>query len=156
MKYLFYDFSCYRFNMCFFQALYSFCDSIDLKFLPWRTWVGIWTFIISLVVAFFQVFVLFLWGVILFNYSMSSRERVRIRYGNLFQNYIIIFLKIVIRLRLCKPESFNTNISDQLLTTKINLLIHNTRIQIQRVILYTNTGFNRSVWRFLAYKIKSY
>jgi len=40
--------------LLFDEALYSFCDSIDLKFLPWRTWVGIWTFIISLVVAFFQ------------------------------------------------------------------------------------------------------
>ena len=42
---------------------------------------------------------------------------------------------------LCTPDSFNTNISHQLLTTQLPLLIHNTRTQIQTVILYSKTGF---------------
>merc|ERR1711962_593677 len=37
------------------QALYSFCQSsLPDKFLPWRFWIGMWTFVISLVVAGFQ------------------------------------------------------------------------------------------------------
>merc|ERR1719427_2618552 len=37
------------------EALYNFCkDTLPKQFLYWRVWVGIWTFIISLVVAGFQ------------------------------------------------------------------------------------------------------
>ena len=37
------------------QALFSFCKNIDgLQFLPWRLWIGVWTLVISLVVAGFQ------------------------------------------------------------------------------------------------------
>merc|ERR1712117_754452 len=37
------------------QALFSFCKDIDgLQFLPWRFWIGVWTFAISLIVAGFQ------------------------------------------------------------------------------------------------------
>eukprot|EP00092_Neocalanus_flemingeri_P029142 GFUD01031630.1.p1 GENE.GFUD01031630.1~~GFUD01031630.1.p1 ORF type:complete len:1420 (+),score=451.00 GFUD01031630.1:163-4422(+) len=37
------------------EALYQFCqDTLPKQFLYWRVWVGIWTFIISLVIAGFQ------------------------------------------------------------------------------------------------------
>jgi len=37
------------------QALFDFSKgTLPGQFLPWRLWIGIWTFIISLVVAFFQ------------------------------------------------------------------------------------------------------
>jgi len=37
------------------EALYNFCkDNLPNQFLYWRVWVGIWTFVISLVVAGFQ------------------------------------------------------------------------------------------------------
>jgi len=37
------------------QALFGFCTDVDgLQFLPWRFWIGVWTFVISLVVAGFQ------------------------------------------------------------------------------------------------------
>ena len=37
------------------QALFGFCKSFEgLEFLPWRLWIGVWTFVISLVVAGFQ------------------------------------------------------------------------------------------------------
>jgi len=46
------------------QALFSFCDStlrtqapeVELpgQFLPWRLWIGVWTFVIALLVAAFQ------------------------------------------------------------------------------------------------------
>jgi len=37
------------------EALYNFCkETLPKQFLYWRVWVGIWTFIISLVVAGFQ------------------------------------------------------------------------------------------------------
>ena len=37
------------------QALFSFCEgTLPEQFLPWRFWIGLWTFIISLLVAGFQ------------------------------------------------------------------------------------------------------
>ena len=37
------------------QALFDFSKgTLPGQFLPWRLWIGIWTFVISLVVAFFQ------------------------------------------------------------------------------------------------------
>ena len=37
------------------QALFDFAkSSLPGQFLPWRLWIGIWTFVISLLVAFFQ------------------------------------------------------------------------------------------------------
>eukprot|EP00088_Acartia_fossae_P070689 TRINITY_DN953_c0_g1_i1.p1 TRINITY_DN953_c0_g1~~TRINITY_DN953_c0_g1_i1.p1 ORF type:complete len:1234 (+),score=432.98 TRINITY_DN953_c0_g1_i1:296-3997(+) len=40
--------------LLFDESLYNFCESLEINFLHWRTWIGIWTFIISLIVAFFQ------------------------------------------------------------------------------------------------------
>ena len=36
------------------EALFSFCDSNGVLFLPWRVWIGVWTLVIALVVAGFQ------------------------------------------------------------------------------------------------------
>ena len=37
------------------QALFDFSKgTLPNQFLPWRLWIGVWTFVISLVVAFFQ------------------------------------------------------------------------------------------------------
>ena len=37
------------------QALFSFCEgTLPGQFLPWRFWIGLWTFVISLLVAGFQ------------------------------------------------------------------------------------------------------
>jgi len=36
------------------EALFGFSASMEIEYLSWRTWVGIWTFIISLLVAGFQ------------------------------------------------------------------------------------------------------
>ena len=37
------------------QALFGFCTNLEgLEFLPWRLWVGVWTLVISLLVAAFQ------------------------------------------------------------------------------------------------------
>ena len=47
------------------------------------------------------------------------------------------------------PESFNTNISHQLFTSRLPLWFHNTRKQIQKVILYLKPGFKRLFERFL-------
>ena len=35
--------------------MYKFSQSNEIEFLAWRTWIGIWTLVIALVVAFFQV-----------------------------------------------------------------------------------------------------
>jgi len=40
--------------LLFDEALYQFCATSEISFLNWRTWVGIWTLILSIVVAFFQ------------------------------------------------------------------------------------------------------
>lgn len=40
--------------LLFDEALFGFCKNLELDFLTWRTWVGIWTFVIALIVAFFQ------------------------------------------------------------------------------------------------------
>ena len=58
--------------------------------------------------------------------------------------------------KICLPESFNTNISHQLLdyTISIGNSQHN-RTQIQNVILYSKPDFKRSFQRFMKYKNKS-
>jgi len=40
--------------LLFDEALYQFCESSEIPFLNWRTWIGVWTLIIAIVVAFFQ------------------------------------------------------------------------------------------------------
>ena len=36
------------------EALFGFAKSLDVEFLPWRIWVGVWIVIIALTVSFFQ------------------------------------------------------------------------------------------------------
>jgi hypothetical protein len=36
------------------EALYGFTKSSEIPFLPWRVWIGIWTFVLALIVAALQ------------------------------------------------------------------------------------------------------
>ena len=36
------------------EALFAFCDSNGVLVLPFRVWIGVWTFVIALLVALFQ------------------------------------------------------------------------------------------------------
>jgi hypothetical protein len=47
-------------DLLFFQALFTFSESNGIEFLSWRTWIGMWTFVIAMVVAGFQVSVVVL------------------------------------------------------------------------------------------------
>jgi hypothetical protein len=42
-------------DLLFCQALFTFSESNGIEFLSWRTWIGMWTFVIAMVVAGFQV-----------------------------------------------------------------------------------------------------
>ena len=83
-----------------------------------------------------------------------------------FYHFILIQIKIYVQFVIniwillkffnifCILKSFNANISHQLFDYTITFVNHSTRTQIQNVILYSKTDFNRSFKKILVYKIK--
>ena len=53
--------------------MYKFSQSNEIEFLAWRTWIGIWTLVIALVVAFFQVN--YFWNSFIFTLNFLFRSK---------------------------------------------------------------------------------